>query len=131
MRCRTSLTQWGDVDAFIEQFDEQARKVPKVAAEIARRLLAAGRAGEAWQTIEATEHRRRTNDWDWPDFEWQDTRIDVLDALGPTGDAQAARWECFERSLSSSHLRAYLKRLPDFDERRSREKSARLRAAVS
>ena len=105
----------GDVDAFIEQFDEQARKVPKIAAEIARRLLAAGRAGEAWQTIEATEHRRRNNDWDWPDFEWQDTRIDVLDALGRTGDAQAARWECFERSLSSSHLRAYLKRLPDFD----------------
>jgi hypothetical protein len=105
----------GDVDAFIEQFDEQARKVPKIAAEIARRLLAAGRADEAWQTIEATEHRRRNNDWDWPDFEWEDTRIDVLDALGRTGDAQAARWECFERSLSSSHLRAYLKRLPDFD----------------
>jgi hypothetical protein len=99
MRCRTSLTQWGDVDAFIEQFDEQARKVPKVAAEIARRLLAAGRAGEAWQTIEATEHRRRTNDWDWPDFEWQDTRIDVLDARAPpatpkplAGSASSARY---------------------------------------
>jgi hypothetical protein len=106
----------GDLDAFIEQCDEQARKGPKIAAEIARRLLAAGRAGEAWQTIEAIEHRRRNNDWDWPDFEWEDARIDVLDALGRTGDAQAARWECFERSLSSSHLRAYLKRLPDFDD---------------
>jgi hypothetical protein len=31
-------------------------------------------------------------------------------------DAQAARWGCFERSLSSAHLRAYLKRLPDFDD---------------
>src|SRR5262245_30227346 len=39
------------------------------------------------------------------------TRIDVLDALGRTGDTQAARRECFERSLSSSHLRAYLERL--------------------
>ena len=65
----------GDVDAFIEQFDEQARKVPKIAAEIARRLLAAGRAGEAWQTIEATEHRPRNNDWDWPDFASEDARI--------------------------------------------------------
>jgi len=27
-----------------------------------------------------------------------------------------ARWGCFERSLSSTHLRAYLKRLPDFDD---------------
>jgi Family of unknown function (DUF6880) len=106
----------GDVDAFIEQFDEQTRKVPKIAAEIARRLLAAGRAGEAWQTIEAAQHRRRNNDWDWPDFEWEDARIDVLDALGRTGDAQTARWGCFERSLSSRHLRAYLKRLPDFDD---------------
>ena len=41
----------GDVDAYIEQYDEEARKVPKIAAEIAQRLLAAGRAQEAWQTI--------------------------------------------------------------------------------
>jgi Family of unknown function (DUF6880) len=33
-----------------------------------------------------------------------------------TEDAQAARYECFERSLSASHLRAYLKRLPDFED---------------
>jgi hypothetical protein len=106
----------GDVDAFIQQYDERARKVPKIAAEIAQRLLAAGRTEEAWQTISATEHRRGTNSWDWPDFEWEDARIDVLEALGRASDAQAARWECFERSLSSSHLRAYLKRLPDFDD---------------
>jgi hypothetical protein len=82
----------GDVDAFIEQYEEDARKVPKIAAQIARRLLSAGRAEEAWQTIAATEHRRRNSGWDWPDFEWEDTRIDVLEALGRTDDAQAARW---------------------------------------
>ena len=102
----------GDVDAFIGQYDEQTRKVPKIAAEIAQRLLAAGRAQEAWQTIEATEHRRSG----WPDFEWEDARVDVLDALGRGDEAQAARWSCFERSLSATHLRAYLKRLPDFDD---------------
>ena len=106
----------GDVDFFIEQYDEKARKVPKIAAEIARRLLSAGRAEEAWRTIEASKHRRRESSWDWPDFEWEDARIDVLDALGRTEDAQAARWECFERSLSARHLRAYLKQLPDFDD---------------
>jgi hypothetical protein len=75
----------GDVDAFIVQYDEQTRKVPKVAAEIASRLLAADRAEEAWRTIEATEHRRSG----WPDFEWEDARIDVLDALGRGDDAHA------------------------------------------
>ena len=102
----------GDVDAFIGQYDERTRKVPKIAAEIAQRLLAAGRSQEAWQTIQATEHRRSG----WPDFEWEDARADVLDALGRGDEAQAARWSCFERSLSATHLRAYLKRLPDFDD---------------
>ena len=106
----------GDVDAFIEQYDEAARKMPKIAAEIAQRLLSAGRVEEAWQAIEAAEPRQRTGRWDWPDFAWEDARIDVLQALGRPEDAQAARWNCFERSLSSVHLRAYLKRLPDFDE---------------
>ena len=106
----------GDVDGFIEQYDKKIRTVPKIAAEIAQRLLAAGRIEEAWQAIEATEQPRRSSSWDWPDFDWEDARIDVLDALGRTDDAQAARWTCFERSLSSTHLRAYLKRLPDFDD---------------
>jgi len=113
----------GDVDAFIEQYKEETRKVPKIAAEIARRLLSAGRAQEAWQTIEATEHRRRNSGWDWPDFEWEDARIDVLEALGRADDAQTARWGCFERSLSSTHLRAYLKRLPDFDDAEAEQKA--------
>jgi hypothetical protein len=101
-----------DVDAFIAQYDEKTRKVPKIAAEIARRLLAAGRADEALRTIEAAEHRRGG----WPDFDWEDTRIETLDALGRGDEAQAARWSCFERALSAEHLRAYLKRLPDFDD---------------
>ena len=102
----------GDVDAFIAQYDDQTRKVPRIAAEIALRLVAAGRNEEALQTIEAAEHRRS----EWPDFDWEDARICVLDALGRGDDAQAARWSCFERALSEEHLRAYLKRLPDFDD---------------
>jgi len=106
----------GDVDAFIEQYEEATRTMPRIAAEVAGRLLSAGRVEEAWQTIEATEHRRSGSNRDWPDFGWQDVRIDVLEALGRAVDAQAARWDCFERSLSATHLRAYLKRLPDFDD---------------
>jgi hypothetical protein len=102
----------GDVDAYIAQYDEPVRKVPKIAAAIARRLLAAGRASEALHTLEAVEHRRGG----WPDFDWEDARIDVLDALGRGAEAQAVRWSCFERTLSAPHLREHLKRLPDFDD---------------
>jgi hypothetical protein len=109
----------GDVDAFIAQYEEPIRKVPKIAAEIARRLLAAGRVEEAWQTLEETEHRQGG----WPDFEWEDTRIDVLEALGRGDEAQAARWSCFERSLSARHLRDHLKQLPDFDDFEAEERA--------
>jgi len=102
----------GDVDAFIDQYDEKTRKVPGIAAEIARRLLAAGRTQEALRTIEAAEQRQGG----WPDLDWEEARIDVLEALGRGEDAQAARWSCFERALSAEHLRAWLKRLPDFDD---------------
>src|SRR3954451_9443635 len=68
------------------------------------------------QAISAAEHRLREARWNWPDFEWENARIEVLEALWSAEDAQAARWSCFERSLSSSHLREYLKRIPDFDD---------------
>ena len=112
----------GDVDAFIAQHSEKARTVPHVAAEIARRLLAAGRVQEAWQAIERAAPRRRDSDPEWqdfgwdPGFEWEDARIDILEALLRPEEAQAARLECFERSLSARHLQDYLKRLPDFDD---------------
>jgi hypothetical protein len=109
----------GDVDAFIEQYDEKTRKVPRIAAEIARRLLAASRTEEALWTIEAAEHRRSG----WPDFGWEEARIDVLESLGRGDEAQAARWSCFERALSAEHLRAYLKRLPDFDDVETEERA--------
>ncbi len=113
---RLALTQiadaQGDADAFIAQYDEATRKVPKIAAEIATRLLAGGRADDAWCVLEAAEHRRVG----WPEFAWEDARIAVMDTLGKGDDAQAARWSCFERALSASHLRAYLKLLPDFED---------------
>jgi hypothetical protein len=102
----------GDVDAFIAQYDARARKVPKIAAEISQRLVAAGRADEALQIVEAAERGRPG----WPEFEWEDARIAALDASNRSEDAQAARWSCFERFLSERHLREHLKRLPDFDD---------------
>jgi hypothetical protein len=109
----------GDVDAFIAQQSEKARRVPSVAAEIARRLLAAGRTEEAWAAINAADDDRPG----WIPFEWEQTRIAVLEALGRSDEAQAFRWACFERSLNPDHLRSYLKRLPDFEDLEAEERA--------
>ncbi len=109
----------GDVDAFIAQHDPEKRKVPQVAAEIAGRLLAAGRAEEAWVFLEQADFRNRG----WIPTEWQTARLEVLEALGRGEEAQRFRLDCFQRDLASDHLRAYLKRLPDFDDVEAEEKA--------
>lgn len=102
----------GDVDGWIAQFDADRRRMPTIAAGIARRLLAAGRVDEAWIAVEAADAARRTR----PSPEWEQVRLDVLDGLGRHDDAQAFRWETFTTALDTDHLRAYLKRLPDFED---------------
>ena len=51
----------GDVDFFIEQYEEEARKVPKIAAEIARRLLC-GRPGGRGMADARSEQRSATRE---------------------------------------------------------------------
>jgi hypothetical protein len=109
----------GDVDAFIAQQSETAKTVPRVAAEIARQLLEAGRAKEAWSAINAVDEKRPG----WIPFEWEETRLDVMEALGRKDEAQAFRWQCFERALNSAHLRAYLRVLPDFEDFQAEERA--------
>ena len=112
----------GDVDAFIEQVDEDSLKDPAVAAAIARRLLAARRAEEALDAADAAE----PDDDTIPSrhlLACEDTRIEALDELGRSDEAQERRWSCFERYLSAPHLRAYLKRLPDFEDFEAEQKA--------
>lgn len=100
----------GDVDAFMEQYDAKKRKIPVFAAEIARRLLRANRSEEALAILD--EARLVGDDgWSALDEEWREARIDVLEALGRGEEAQAARWETFEKTLDREMLRAYLERL--------------------
>jgi hypothetical protein len=117
----------GDVDAFIAQQSEAAKTVPRVAAEIARRLLAANRANEAWKAINAIDENRPG----WIPFEWEEVRLDVMEALARKDEAQTFRWQCFERTLNSAHLRAYLKRMPDFDDVEGGRACNVLRSSIS
>ena len=103
----------GDVDGYANCFSESERCRPTIAAAIAERLLNAGRADEAMAALTAAEAQFR-KDGHWPD--WQRVRINTLDALGRSEEAQAERWTIFERSLNAEYLRAHLKRLPDFDD---------------
>ncbi len=102
----------GDVDAWIAQYDPETRRVPAIAAGIAERLLAAGRVDEAWTAIEAADAGTRG----WLPPEWERARLTVLEALGRDEEAQAFRWERFTATLDSGHLRAFIGKLPDFED---------------
>lgn len=102
----------GDIDGYIAQFDRNARTMPAVATDIARRLLDAGRLQEAWDAIEAAT----TGERGWSPIEWEQVRIDTLEALGRAEEAQACRWQFFAERLAAPHLRAYLRKLPDFED---------------
>lgn len=102
----------GDVDGFIEQFDKRARGMPAIAARIARRLLDAGRAKEALAALDAVEAKWREG----APMEWEEARVDVLEALGEGTEAQAFRWGRFLATLNATHLRAHLRKLPDFED---------------
>jgi hypothetical protein len=101
----------GDVDAFIAQQPVEARALPKIAADIARRLLAAGRAADALEALDRVDSAKTG----WDHAAWEDARIDVLEALARADDAQAFRWQVFGTTLSVRHLRAWLRKSQAFD----------------
>ena len=76
-------------------------------SKIAERLVAAGRLEEALHWADRTDLRT---------FERENIarlKVDILDRLGRTEDAQAVRWSIFVTSLSPDILAEYLGRLPE------------------
>jgi hypothetical protein len=104
----------GDADAFIDTYQGRDLTNPRFASEIALQLLRSGRDQEALayldRALPSAENR------EFGQTEWTDARIAVLDALQRVGEAQNLRLAFFQARLSPSHLRAYLDRLPDFDD---------------
>ena len=121
---RSALTEiadaLGDVDGFVKRYSDEERANPAIAAAIAERMLAADRAGEALAALDGAADSFRLGGY-WPD--WQRVRIEVLDALGRSGEAQEERWQAFERGLNAGYLRAHLKQLPDFDDMEAEERA--------
>ena len=114
----------GDAEAYLAEYRDhspEALSVPAIAAMVATRLTKAGRAEEALTLLQAADptlRRRRTGA-----EEWCDARLDALDALGRSDEAQAQRWEFALMELSARHLRDYLKRLPAFAHMPAEEKA--------
>lgn len=114
----------GDVDTFIAH--ETDRRSSHGAAAIASRLLAAGRAEEALSFLEQSappEPAARDLEDEWSfalegtaTSDWERAWVEVLLATGRHEEAQQFRWTRFETRLDASHLRAYLKALPDFED---------------
>ena len=96
-----------------------SRKSPKVAAKIATRLLAAGRAEEAHAVLEGGSPEPG-RPWS---IDWELAWVEALVATDRRDEAQSFRWSCFEHRLDASHLRAYLKALPDFEDVPAEEKA--------
>jgi hypothetical protein len=110
LRLRELADLEGDVDAFIAAAEAGGR-VETLAADIAERLIASGRPAEALIWLDRAPGRHEGEE-----VRHTDLRIAALDALGRRDEAQALRWEAFSRWLSATHLRPYLRALPDFDD---------------
>ena len=134
LRLRQGLAdRRGDVDAFIRLEQEAAPDRPE-RTEIAERLLAAGRLDEALDWVRRPQKRGLVVvtreqmitgqfDPDAPDRARVDLEIRILDALGRGAEAQGLRWGQFERSLDAGMLRAYLAKLPDFEDEEALERA--------
>jgi len=96
----------GDVDGYIAA--QRLAGTESVAVKvIGERLLAAGRLEEALHWLDrpdVPEHKRS---------DIRPLKVDILDRLGRTEDAQAVRWSMFATTLSAVILDEYLCRLPE------------------
>ncbi len=100
----------GDVEAFISLMADAY--LPATATQIASRLLKADRPADALKALDSARQNPR---FETP-AEWINARIDALEALARKDEAQTMRLDRFRRTLQADYLRAYLKRLPDFDD---------------
>jgi hypothetical protein len=114
----------GDAEAYLAEYrDHQptALKRPQVAARVAQRLTAAGRAEEALALLDAAQPLpHQTPPGPGP---WIDARIAALDQLEQGEEAQQWRWRFGLLRLSSQHLRDHLKRLPAFEDGEAQERA--------
>ncbi len=114
-----TATAAGDTGAYIALFTADDLRQKPIAAEVAMLLLADDCGAEGLDIL------RNADDDETGQEAWDAAYIATLSALGQSGDAQAHRWACFTETLDPTHLRAYLKQLPDFDDVEAEDEARR------
>ncbi|MCP9785170.1 DUF6880 family protein [Cyanobium sp. N5-Cardenillas] len=109
----------GDGEGYLGQFSAADLRRRPIAADVARVLLANGRAAQALEILDGAtaEGPGRL------DGAWLDSRLAVLEALERPAEAQEMRWRWFCRSLSIPHLRDHLRRLDAFEDGEAEERA--------
>jgi len=103
-----------DVDAFLRAAELSPSKIAHI-DEAAKRLLKAKRPAEALAWLD----RLPPDHFKWRDATGDgviDIKLRALDALDRRDEAQALRWQMFERYLWPVYLREHVRRLPDFED---------------
>lgn len=110
----------GDVDAYKAQYSPELQRLPRIAAEIAQRLLSATRAHEALEALDNVEEIPALDEvavsGRYIDLSWHHARTSALEALDRPKEAQALRWSVYEATLDADVLKDYLDQLEGFDE---------------
>lgn len=106
----------GDVEGYIATIPAGEAKLPMAGAEIARRLLAAGRTEDALAALSRSAPPAGGRVLPPGGEAWEDVYIAALEADGQGDLAQELRWTAFETRLTADRLRVFLRKLPDFDD---------------
>jgi hypothetical protein len=112
----------GDAEAYLAEYRDHAPAAlgrPRLVARMAQRLTAAGQPERALALLEAVELPEGLgSDGARP---WLDAQLAALEALGRDQEAQGLRRRFALERLSLPHLRAYLQRLPAFEDGEAEE----------
>ena len=102
-----------------------------IAPDVARRLLEAGRAQEAYDLILSARASEDGKPFRMFRYDLDEVYENCLETLGLRDDLKSHLWDTFEQTLSTASLRKYLKLLPDFDDIEAEDKALDLAEAYT
>jgi hypothetical protein len=113
----------GDVDAYMARYTAEQLTFGTIAPDVAKRLLAAGRAEEALKIVEASRAAEKSDRRVYYNYKLDQAYEECLAQLGRDEELKQHLWSRFEEALDDDALRKYLKMLPDFDDIEAEERA--------
>ncbi len=106
----------GDVDAYIARYSAEQLTYATIAPDVARRLIDAGRLGEALVILQRARAADDGKSFRASRHELDDVYEDCLQKMGMQDALKAHLWAKFHQTLIAASLRKYLRLLPDFED---------------